>query len=91
VSIRELALVSGSETGLRAVFGRTSTGSRGSKLGDLKVGPVAQVRPPVDRVKCDANDVITAGSLRYARVIDPRVGEPLRGGYVTGCVSYGRQ
>lgn len=91
VSMRELALVSGASTGTRAVYGRTSQGSRGPRLGDLKVGPIAQLRPPVDRVKCDANDIITAGSLRYARVIDPRVAEPLRGGYVTGCVSYGLQ
>jgi hypothetical protein len=91
VSMRELALVSGSETGTRVVFGRTSQGSRGPRLGELKVGPVAQVTPPFDRVKCDARDTISAGTLRYARVIDPRVAEPLRGGYVTGCVSYGRQ
>lgn len=91
VSMRELALVNGAETGLRAVFARTSTGSRGRRLGDLKVGPVAQTSPPFDRVKCDARDAFAVGSLRYSRVIDPRVPQPLQAGYVTGCVSYGLQ
>lgn len=91
VSMKELALVSGTETGLRAVFARTSTGSRGPRLGDLRVGPIAQTSPPFDRVKCDARDAFAVGSLRYSRVVDPRAPAPLRAGYVTGCVSYGLQ
>lgn len=91
VSMTELALVTGTATGLRAVFARTSSGSRGSKIGDLTVGPVAQTVPPVNRVKCSPSDAFAVGSLRYSRVIDPRVPAPLQAGYVTGCVSYGLQ
>lgn len=87
----ELALVSGTASGTRAVFARTSTGSRGSKIGDLTVGPVAQTVPPVNRVKCSPSDAFAVGSLRYSRVVDPRVPASLQAGYVTGCVSYGLQ
>ena len=87
----ELALVTGSTTGQRAVFARTSTGSRGSKLGDLLVGPVAQTTPPFDRVKCSPTDAFQFGQARYSRVIDVRAPANLRNGYVSGCVNYGMQ
>lgn len=91
VSMKELALVSGTETGLRAVFGRTSTGSRGPRLGDLRVGPIAQTSPPFDRVKCDVRDSFVTGSTRYSRIVDSRAPEALQAGYVSGCVSFGLQ
>lgn len=89
--LAELSLVTGTESGRRAVYARTSTGSRGPRLGDLAVGPVAQTEPPFDRVKCDARDAFAVGATRYSRVIDPRAPATLRGGYVSGCVSFGRQ
>ena len=87
----ELALVSGSASGTRAVFARTSSGSRGATIGDLAVGPTSQSSPPFDRVKCSPGDSFVVGATRYSRVVDPRAPEPLRAGYVSGCVSYGRQ
>jgi len=87
----ELALVSGVASGARAVYARTSTGSRGNKLGDLQVGPVAQTAPPVNRVRCSRTDTLQAGTATLYRVIDTRAPEPLRAGYVAGCVSYGLQ
>jgi hypothetical protein len=87
----ELALVNGVASGARAVYARSSTGSRGNKLGDLQVGPVAQTAPPVNRVRCSRTDTLQAGTATLYRVIDTRAPEPLRAGYVAGCVSYGLQ
>lgn len=90
-SATDFALVSGSASGTRAVYARTSAGSRGSKIGDLAVGPSAQSTPAFARVRCSPTDVFVSGNVRYARVIDPRAPEALRAGYVSGCVNYGRQ
>ena len=87
----ELALVSGVASGARAVYARSLSGSRGNRLGDLQVGPVAQTAPPVNRVRCSRTDTLQAGTTTLYRVIDTRAPESLRAGYVAGCVSYGLQ
>jgi hypothetical protein len=87
----ELALFTGSSTGTRPVYAKTAAGARGTKIGDLVVGPSTQTSPPTDRVKCSMADSLLSGSTRYYRVIDPRASAALRAGYASGCVSYGRQ
>lgn len=77
---RVLALVSGASTGMRAVYSRTSTGSRGPKIGDLSVGPT---NGDFARIECDVADSFTYGGNRYARVKTPI------DGWVSGCYSVG--
>lgn len=84
---KALALVSGSATSTRAVYTKSASGSRGTKLGDLNVGPATIV--DYARVRCDVGDVFTYGTTRYGRVTDARAPEALRAGYVAGCVLVG--
>jgi hypothetical protein len=77
---RALALVSGSSTGSRAVYLKSAKGSRGTKVGDLKVGPV---NGDFERIECDPADSYVYGGNRYARVKAPL------DGYVPGCYSVG--
>jgi hypothetical protein len=81
-----LSLVSGSSTGLRAVYSKAVTGSRGPKLGDLNVGP--DTITDYARMECDTGDVFVHSGIRYAKVIDERAGA-LRGFYVSGCAYTG--
>lgn len=74
------ASVAGTSSGIRAVYAKSRTGTRGVKLGDLTVGNVAA---PVGYA-CDPDDVIVSGSTQYFKITDPAVVESLRG-YVTGC------
>jgi hypothetical protein len=90
---KDLSLVDGSSTGLRPVYAKTATGTRGTKIGDLAVGSTTQPASGAAfaRVKCDAADRIVSGTTQYARVIDTRAPTQYRAGYVSGCVRYGLQ
>jgi hypothetical protein len=77
---RALALVSGSSTGLRAVYLKSAKGSRGTKVGDLKAGPV---NGDFERIECDPADSFLYGTTRYSRVTTPL------DGYVSGCYGVG--
>jgi hypothetical protein len=77
---KALALVAGTSSGTRAVYSRTAKGSRGTKVGDLKVGPV---NGDFERIECDPADSYLYGGNRYARVTAPL------DGYVSGCYSVG--
>lgn len=83
---RAFALVSGATTGLRAVYERTATGSRGAKIGDLVVGPGSG---DFQRVECSTADAFTFGGVRYGRVTDAAAPSNLRTGYVSGCYDVG--
>ncbi len=91
VGVKPLALVTGVSGNNRTVYSRTATGTRGPKIGDLLVGPVAQTSPPFTRVRCNPADGFSSGQTKYARVIDQRVSATLREGYVSGCVEFGEQ
>jgi hypothetical protein len=75
-----LSLVSGASSGTRAVYSRTAKGSRGAKVGDLKVGPV---NGDFERIECDPADSFQYGTTRYSRVTTPL------DGYVSGCYGVG--
>jgi hypothetical protein len=77
---KALSLVSGTSSGTRAVYLRTAKGSRGTKVGDLKVGPV---NGDFERIECDPADNFTYGTTRYSRVTLPL------DGYVSGCYGVG--
>jgi hypothetical protein len=81
-----LSLVTGSSTGTRVVYSKSSTGSRGQKLGDLNVGP--DTITDYARMECSTADVFTYGGVRYAKVTDERAGT-LKGAFVSGCAYVG--
>lgn len=72
--------VAGIAAGQRAVYRVSSTGTRGTKVGDLPVGTTAA---PLG-IGCDPLQFVRSGSTVYGRVTDPRAGD-LNGFYVTGC------
>jgi hypothetical protein len=77
---RAIALVAGASSGLRAVYSKSAKGSRGTKLGDLSVGPV---NGDFARIECDPADSFLYGTTRYSRVKVPL------DGYVSGCYGVG--
>jgi hypothetical protein len=83
---RALSLVAGTSSGTRAVYLRSAKGSRGTKVGDLRVGPV---NGDFERIECDPADSFTYSNARYSKVTDVKAPEALRGVYVSGCYSVG--
>jgi hypothetical protein len=77
---RALSLVAGTSSGTRAVYLRSAKGSRGTKVGDLRVGPV---NGDFERIECNPADGYLYGTTRYSRVTVPL------DGYVSGCYGVG--
>jgi len=81
VESKTVATVAPISTGTRPVYAKTVLGTRGVKLGDLKVGTSAA---PIT-VLCDPADALKYSSTTYSRVTDVNVDAALRQGYVSGC------
>ena len=82
VQKRDLWLVNGAQTGLRALYSRTATLSRGVKVGDVNVGPV---NGDFARLECDGKDSFLYGGNRYSHLKTAT-----SDGYTTGCYFTGQ-